>query len=328
MSTSKFDKTEIKALERLFRRFEDSNGAEGIDPTKTGKKHSAHKAYRAILKEEFLKDPILGAWVNENDNNRLNEKIFRNYTTNAEKFVRENRNSATITNNTKPTAAARTRSTATLSNPTNSPPPKVAQFDTPVVPTTPALPKAVMSFNYEDNLRRFDAKYNVFQWTEELGDGSFGIVYKAAVKKQGNGEVEYVAIKRPHKVYGKERMALAHQNVTEALSEIEIWRVLSHEGSPYILGLLDYFVVKDDRGLPQLLTVSPYMEDGTLEEYIEFKPNGEVRLGGLPLQESAIFAKQYFLAAAHMNEKQIVSSPRTTRSSFFSFYTVPTDSSL
>ena len=139
-----------------------------------------------------------------------------------------------------------------------------------------------------------------------LGSGAFATVFKGFSTKEDN---KSVAIKVPHpdRVRGKHdvRFRKAEEAVKEALQEIQIWHRLSYEKSPFILELLDSFVVLEEE-LPTLKTVAPLAEHGTLEEYIEKFPDKSTRYGGLPEMETKVVAKQLLLAHAHMAACEIV----------------------
>ena len=103
------------------------------------------------------------------------------------------------------------------------------------------------------------AFYNV-----ELGQGTFGTVYKAKAK-----DGTMVAIKIPKH--------MTRKAVEDGSNEIQIWNQLF--GSPFLLKLLDYYLLRVNKNsrMPVLCTITPFVDGGTLDDYI-----GEMDKNGLP----------------------------------------------
>ena len=252
----------------------------GLDPNQ----HSNTK-YRTGTVLAFARtNPVLAEFMNQQiEPKRINQKLYDGYKAAALKYL-----------------ATQTEAAPAATNESGEPAPNVSNPNNTVVCTTKTAPNAPalqkvdnISFDYETNQSRFDAKYELIKGTI-LGKGSYSIVFLGRAKDSGGK----VAIKKLHKLdrgTGDQLLRRAKAAVTQALPEVGIWRTLTNEKSPFILELLDSNIVLDDYGIPTLYTVTPYMQDGELEKYIEFHPDGTVRVHGLSEEETHIIAKQLFL---------------------------------
>lgn len=140
-------------------------------------------------------------------------------------------------------------------------------------------------WNYVDlQQREFQNKYSyVLQNGSKrvLGKGAFGTVYLATSQKDNS----QVAIKIPS---GIVKMKMAKKAIDDSQLEIGLWKKLS--AFPYILSLLDHFVIKHNE-FPVLVTVTPYIEHGTLHNYLF-----DVHTKGVPNHEAWLISKQLMMA--------------------------------
>ena len=122
----------------------------------------------------------------------------------------------------------------------------------------------------------------------ELGQGTFGIVYKA---KSVDGTL--VAIKIPKQ--------MTRKAVKDGSNEIQIWKQLG--GSPFLLKLLDYYLLREKNArMPVLCTITPFVDGGTLDDYIaDMDKNGLP--DGIPnrLVWSSLVAKQLTLGGNYFD---------------------------
>ena len=135
--------------------------------------------------------------------------------------------------------------------------------------------------------KAFDSTYSytvIDGQKKVLGKGTFGTVYKAK-SKVNNAEV---AIKFPNGIKDEQT---AIDAVDAARLEVALWKKL--KGFPYILPLLDQFVIGTDHqpSLPALVTVTPCINGGTLHTLIKSR-----HPEALPDDEAWIISKQILLA--------------------------------
>ena len=125
-----------------------------------------------------------------------------------------------------------------------------------------------------------------------IDKGAFGEVHLATAS-EGNEEV---AIKTP---YGIDEMDTAIRAVREGMKEVRIWQQISR--CPFVLPLLDQFVLKNENNVPVMVTVTPFIKSGTLHNRVEAK-------GKLPAMEAWLVAYQLSLAVNYMHGFKIVST--------------------
>jgi len=137
----------------------------------------------------------------------------------------------------------------------------------------------------------------------ELGSGSFGTVIKGYTKKEFKGMKpgRAIAIK---KVDAK---GLLQYDLVDALNEVIIWGKISEKKSPFVLELLDWFVLKveDDADSLYCLHMVTPLGNNTLKEIISYYG---IDRGGLSESFSTWLAVQLLFALLHLHESGIVSS--------------------
>ena len=126
----------------------------------------------------------------------------------------------------------------------------------------------------------------------DIDKGAFGSVHQAT-KLDGNDKV---AIKIP---LGIEDKITAVKSVKAGMKEVRIWKQISM--CPFVLPLLDQFVLKNECGQPVMVTVTPFIQNGTLHKRIEAKDK-------LPAMEAWLVAYQLSLAVNYMHGFNIVSA--------------------
>jgi serine/threonine protein kinase len=138
---------------------------------------------------------------------------------------------------------------------------------------------------------RFDRRYSFAPNDQRLGSGAFGIVYKGYDENNNPVAVKVPSVRS--RVEAKE--ALEH-----AGKEVRNWKKIS--GSPFILDLLEFFVLAHGNGnFPVLCTVSPCITGGTLMDYMV-----EQGYDGLPHCQAWLASKQLMLAVKHMHIHEVV----------------------
>jgi serine/threonine protein kinase len=155
------------------------------------------------------------------------------------------------------------------------------------------LPKNWQTSDFlQQQKNKFNAKY--LKRTVMIGKGSFGTVYLGSLKKD---ESEKVAIKvckcRDHDDDDmSEKRATTF--IDNALTEVAIWSKV--QASPFILDLIDCFVIKNNAGnknhpAPSLCIIMPFVPRD-LEEYIV----KDCFNAGLPFKTVCVVAIQLLLA--------------------------------
>jgi len=140
---------------------------------------------------------------------------------------------------------------------------------------------------FEADKKRFEENYRCLEAEEtKLGNGSFGTVYIALNKTEGNPVAVKVLVAPPKK--GFVNFLATNER------EVKVWQTIKH---PFILKLFDSFVWHGNVRIVMELVI-----DGNLEEYIEKQAEGKCSE-----QETRLVAKQLCLGMAHMHELDVVS---------------------
>jgi Protein kinase domain len=164
----------------------------------------------------------------------------------------------------------------------------------------PIVPFHEDKIDYTANQESFKRAYK--QTDVLLGTGGFANVYQGiSFKKEGL----LVAIKVPHFC---NFFVDIEQFYRMALKEIKIMECLSLKKSPFILEILDSYIVMENQK-ELVKTVLPFMDHGTLKEYIQMIPDENIhQRNGLCIEETQVVAKQLLMAVAHMSSHKVVSS--------------------
>ena len=129
--------------------------------------------------------------------------------------------------------------------------------------------------------KREENPYDHYRRIAEIGNGSFGVVYKVASKSAG--------IERAMKVISKEYIS-KELNANQVANEISILRVLDH---PNILKIFEFFEDEDN-----FYIVTEYCDQGDLGK----------KIGDQILPEFVVkyFMRQVFESIAYLHSKNII----------------------
>lgn len=119
-----------------------------------------------------------------------------------------------------------------------------------------------------------------------IGEGTFGIVYRA--KQKSTGQITAIKVLKENAWTG----ISYERRKARFLREIQVCAALSH---PYIVQILDQGSTKDD----QLYAVFEFVEGETLQELLK-------RKGALPIRQLKVIMSQVLEALVYAHQKGVI----------------------